>query len=308
MSVAASGLPHSVHTRLIRHAQSLGLDSNFVLTRFAIERFLYRLSCSRHSKRFVLKGALLLLVWFGETFRPTRDADLLALGDLSDDALAMILEETCAIEVEPDGIIFEASTIQVTAIRPEDIYGGRRVTLLARLGSARIHLQVDVGLGDASVPEPEWLDYPSLLDLPRPRLRAYRPETVIAEKTQAMVQLGTNNSRMRDFFDVYMLIQRESFGIEMLVAAIRATFERRRTAIPSGLPTALTPTFARMPDKRTQWAGFLRKNHLSSIPEDLETVLETLTKFLEPVFQSASRNEISNSVWRPGGPWEIGGQ
>jgi uncharacterized protein YfaA (DUF2138 family) len=119
---------------------------------------------------------------------------------------------------------------------------------------------------------------------------------VIAEKTQAMVQLGTNNSRMRDFFDVYMLAQREFFGIEMLVAAIRATFERRRTEIPDGLPTALTPVFAQIPDMLTQWAGFLRKNHLSSVPEDLESVLETLAKFLEPVFQSASRNEISNSV------------
>jgi hypothetical protein len=308
MSIAASGLAHSVHTHLIRHAQLLGVDPNLVLTRFASERLLYRLSRSRHADRFVLKGALLLLVWLGETFRSTRDVDLLGFGDLSDGALATIFGEICAIEVEPDGVTFETPTIRVSDIRPEDTYGGRRVTLLARLGTARIRLQVDVGLGDAAVPEPEWLEYPSLLDLLRPRLRAYRPETVIAEKVHAMVLLGTKNSRLRDFFDVYMLAQRESFDNEMLLAALRATFERRRTAIPDGLPTALTPVFARMPDKRTQWAGFLRKNRLTAIPENLETILVLLATFLGPVFESNRYDHLLSSVWHPGGPWVIVGE
>ncbi|MEW6047798.1 MAG: nucleotidyl transferase AbiEii/AbiGii toxin family protein [Bacillota bacterium] len=181
MSAATGGLAQSVHTRLIRHAHPLGVDPNLILIRFATERLLYRLSRSPYAERFVLKGALLLLMWLGETIRPTRDADLLGFGNLSDEALAAIFAEICATNVEPDGMTFDASTIRVAAIRPEDAYGGRRVTLLARLGSARIRVQVDVGIGDAAVPAPEWCDYPSLLDLPRPRLRAYRPETVIAD-------------------------------------------------------------------------------------------------------------------------------
>jgi predicted nucleotidyltransferase component of viral defense system len=303
MSVAASGLAHSIHTRLIRHAKSLGADPNFVLTRFATERFLYRLSRSRHAERFVLKGALLLLVRLGETFRSTRDADLLGFGDLSDDALASILSEICAIEVEPDAVTFEIPTIRLSPIRQEDIYGGRRINLLARLGSARIRLQVDVGIGDVIIPEPEWIEYPSLLDLPCPRLLAYRLETVIAEKSQTMIQLGTINSWIRDFFDLYQLAQRESFDGKTLVAALRATFDRRRTVIPDGLPTALTPAFALLPDKPSQWNGFLRKNRLKEMPKDMKTVLSALAEFLGPVFEAAlGKNELS-SVWPPGGPW-----
>lgn len=218
MSTAASGLPHSIHTRLIRHAKQIGADPNLVLTRFATERFLYRLSRSPYAERFVLKGAFLLLVRLGETFQPTRDADLLGFGDLSNDALAAILSEICSLDMEPDGVTFEASTIRLSDIRLEDVYGGRRINLWARLGSARIRLQIDIGIGDAIIPEPQWIDYPSLLDLPRPRLRAYRLETVIAEKSHAMVQLGTINSRMRDFFDLYQIAQRISFDGEILVA------------------------------------------------------------------------------------------
>lgn len=303
MSGTTSGLAQSVHTHLIRHAQSLGVDPNLVLTRFATERLLYRLSRSRHAERFVLKGALLLLMWLGETIRPTRDADLLGFGDLSDETLAATFAEVCDVNVEPDGMTFDAATIRVAPIRPQDVYGGKRVALLARLGSARIPVQVDVGIGDAAVPAPEWCDYPSLLDLPRPRLRAYRPETAVAEKAHAMVLLGTKNSRMRDFFDVYQLAQRTSFDGVSLASAIRATFERRRTAIPEALPSALTPAFAQADHKRAQWDAFLRKNRLTTAPKDLETVLAILAQFLGPVFDAAARAGDFRFVWKPGGPW-----
>ena len=308
MSVAASGLAHSILTRLICHAKSLGADPNFVLTRFATERFLYRLSCSRHAERFVLKGALLLLVRLGETFRPTRDVDLLGFGDLSNDALAAIISEICVIEVDPDGVIFEVPSIRLSNIRSEDIYGGRRINLLARLGSARIHLQVDIGIGDAVVPEPEWIEYPSLLNLSHPRLLAYRLETVIAEKSHAMVQLGTINSRMRDFFDLYQIAKRESFDGKILMASLRATFDRRGTAIPNGLPIALTPAFAQLPDKLAQWNGFLRKIRTSEVPKDMTIVLNALADFLGPVFEAASRKTELSFYWPPGGPWKSAGK
>lgn len=166
------GLAQSVQTRLVRHAKATGVDPNHVLARYATERFLYRLSRSPYVDRFVLKGALLLVAWLGENIRPTRDADLLGFGDLDPGALERLCQDIIGIEVGPDGVIFDTQSVRVAPIRVEDPYGGHRVTLLGRLGPARLKVQVDVGIGDAVTPEPLWLEYPSLLDLPRPRLRA----------------------------------------------------------------------------------------------------------------------------------------
>jgi predicted nucleotidyltransferase component of viral defense system len=284
--VAPQGLPVSIQTRLVRHAKDIGVDPNLVLTRYATERILYRLSRSAYADRFVLKGALLMLVWLGETIRPTRDADLLGFGDLSEESLTSIFRDLCVADVEPDGLRYLAKSIRVVPIRVEDAYGGLRVTIEARLGNARLLVQVDVGVGDAVVPEPDWLEYPVLLDLPRPRLRAYRPETAIAEKLHAMVVLGEANSRMRDFFDIFALAKHQEFGDD-LVQAVRATFDRRRTAIPAELPLALTPRFSALPTKREQWQGFLRKNRLASVPTDLSEVIAFLAGFLEPVIRAA---------------------
>lgn len=300
----SAGLAQSVQTRLVRHAKTIGADPNLVLARYATERLLYRLSRSPHAGRFVLKGALLMLVWLGEAIRPTRDADLLGFGELDADALARIFAEIAAVPVEPDGLDFDADSIRVTAIRAEDEYGGQRVTLLARLGRARLRVQVDVGRGDAVTPEPEWLEYPSLLNLPRPRLRAYRPETAIAEKVHAMVLLGGKNSRMRDFFDVFALAANQSFQGDDVTAALQATFERRRTPLPNELPLALTAAFAQLEGKGAQWAGFLRRNQLTSAPAALEEVIKGIASFIAPVLAAAARGEPFAAKWPPGGPWK----
>lgn len=304
MSARTTGLAQSVQTRLVRHARSAGMDPNLVFARYAIERFLYRLSRSAHGERFVLKGALLMLVWLGETIRPTRDADLLGFGDLSEESLAEIFTGICAVEVEPDGMHYLPSSVRVTPIRPEDAYGGMRVTLQSRLGAARLRVQVDVGIGDAVTPEPVWLDYPGLLDFPGIRMRAYRPETAISEKFHAMVVLGAANSRMRDFFDICALSERVRFDGDLLTAAVRATFERRRTAIPDGLPLALTPEFAAMPAKQAQWRGFLNKNRLASAPLDLGQTIERIAGFLAPVIAAARRGSPLGRDWPAGGPWK----
>lgn len=171
----STGLAVSVQVRLVRHAHELKIDPNLVLARYAAERLLYRLSRSRYADRFVLKGALMLLVWLGETIRPTRDADLLGFGDINVETLPAIFTEICVMEVERDGLEFDESTLRVAPIRAADAYGGQRAALVARLGAARLKVQVDVGIGDAVFPDPAWIEYPSLLDLPKPRLRAYRP-------------------------------------------------------------------------------------------------------------------------------------
>lgn len=304
MTRAHEGLPVSIQVRLARHARELGMDPNRVLTRFATERFLYRLSRLPIAERFVLKGALLMLVWLGETVRATRDADLLGFGEITVQSLTQMFTDVCRIEVEPDGLEFLPSSIRVSPIREEDAYGGMRATLEARLGKARLHVQVDVGIGDDVSPDPVWLEYPALLDLPRPRLRAYRPETAIAEKLHAMVVLGEANSRMRDFFDIHALAQHERFDGDVLARAVRATFERRRTPISEALPLALTPAFAANREKQVQWQGFLQKNAVLVAPPDLSTVVAGIAVFLEPVIAAARRAEPFVHLWLPGGPWQ----
>jgi predicted nucleotidyltransferase component of viral defense system len=266
MSRERDGLARSIQVKLSRHARSIGVDPNLVMTRFAVERLLYRLSRSPHAERFVLKGGLLMLAWLGDTLRPTRDADLLGFGDLDDEALLRIFADLCAMSVEPDATVFLVDTLRVDPIREEDTYGGRRVTLVATLGAARLRVQVDVGIGDAMVPPPTMLDYPGLLDeLPQPRLRAYSPATVVAEKLHAIVLLGTRNSRMKDFFDLHALASSADWPDAPLLAdAIAATFTRRGTPAPAGLPVGLSDAFSGDSDKRTQWRAFLDKNRLKA--------------------------------------------
>jgi Nucleotidyl transferase AbiEii toxin, Type IV TA system len=298
-----SGLAQSVQTRLVNHAHALGVDPNLVLARYAAERLLYRLSRSEYAERFVLKGALMLLVWLGETIRPTRDADLLGFGAMDPESLREIFTEICTLPVEPDGLAYDDASVRVAAIRSGDEYGGQRVGLVARLGAARLRVQVDVGIGDAVVPEPQWIEYPSLLDLPRPRLRAYRQETAIAEKLHAMVELGSKNSRMRDFFDVQALAAHGRFDGAELAGAIAATFSRRQTPVPTELPLALTVEFVAIEGKAAQWNAFARRLPAASAPAGLASVLRGVTTFGGPVLLAVGRREPYDRIWLPGGPW-----
>jgi len=282
MSNPREGLARSVQIRLARHAREIGVDPNLVLTRYAVERFLYRLSRSPHADRFVLKGALLILVWLGETLRPTSDADLLGFGELTEETLGRILKEVAEQPVEPDAVEFDADSVRVEPIRAEDDYGGWRATIQARVGAARLTVQVDVGIGDAVTPAPQWLDYPGLLDLPGPRLRAYPRETVFAEKMHAIVLFGTRNSRMKDYFDLYALAREDAVDAAVLADAIAATFERRSTVVPAGLPAGLRGDFAQEPSVQAQWRGFLTRNRIDA--PALEQVVARVGDFvLEPL-------------------------
>lgn len=285
---AREGLAQSVQTRLLRHARTIGADPNFVLTRYAAERFLYRLSRSPHAERFVLKGALLMLAWLGETLRPTRDADLLGFGDLGDAELARTLREVCATPVEADAMAFDADAIVVEPIRLDDAYGGRRAVVPATLGAARLRVQVDIGIGDAVTPAPEWLEYPGLLDLPRPRLRAYPRETVVAEKLHAIALLGLRNSRLKDYFDLYALAKEGALDRRHLVAAIAATFERRQLVVPDSLPSGLSEAFGTDRDKNTQWAAFLDRNRLDA-PSLVDVVTTLREAFVHPLSEARLR-------------------
>ena len=282
MSGSREGLARSVQVRLARHAREIGVDPNLVLTRYAVERFLYRLSCSPHADRFVLKGALMMLVWLGESLRPTSDADLLGYGDLTEETLARILGEVASQEVEPDAVQFLADSVRVEPIRAEDDYGGWRTTIQARVGAARLTVQVDVGIGDVVTPAPEWLDYPGLLDLPSPRLRAYSRESVIAEKLHAIVLFGTRNSRMKDYFDLRALAREGAVDSAILADAIAATFKRRATEVPKGVPAGLMDSFANEPSAQVQWKAFLARNRLEA-PSVAEAVAEIREFVLGPL-------------------------
>ena len=298
VSSPRNGVARSVQARLSRHAKAIGADPNLVLTRYAVERFLYRLSKSAHAERFVLKGALLMLVWFGEALRPTRDADLLGFGELSDDVLVAIFTDVCAVSVEPDAAVFSAESIRIEPIRDDDEYGGRRVRLQASVGAARISVQVDIGIGDAVTPEPLWLDYPGLLDLPQPRLRVYTPETVVAEKLHSMVVHGARNSRMKDYFDLRALLTGTRVDLPMLPEAIAATFSRRRTALPEGMPAGLGDAFAMNDIKRRQWQAFLTRNRLEHRP--LEVVIsEIRTKLEEPLARAREIYTVNADDMKP---------
>jgi len=303
MTKTQEALAQSVKARLVHRAHAERVEPNQLLSRFAIERFLYRLSRSRYADRFVLKGALLLLVWFGESIRPTRDADLLGFGNLDPGRLEDIFQEICVEKVEPDGMSFDPGTVKMRLIRQEDPYGGYRVTAVGHLGTARLPVQVDVGLGDAVIPEPIWLDYPTLLEHAAPHIRAYQPETTIAEKLHALVVLGTRTSRLRDFFDLRMLSAERDFHAKVLVPAVQATFERRDTPLPATAPPALTPAFSRDADKQAQWRAFLRKGHLDRVPENLQVVVAEVARFLLPMVEAARDERVVLGAWPAGGPW-----
>jgi len=302
--IATEGLAHSVHTRLIAKAKEQGIEAQLLLERYALHRFLFRLSESSHADRFLLKGAQLMLIWMGESARTTRDADLLGFGEITDAELGRIITEICEEPVVDDGMEYLPDSIRITPIREETAYGGRRVKFQARLGNARLPIQIDVGIGDAVSPEPRWVELPQMLDLPAPRLRAYRPETSIAEKLETMVMRGLINSRLKDYFDIHVLSAHETFDLQTLADAIRSTFERRGTLVPPGLPEGLTQAYVDEPGRALQWRAFLEKSGAANIRDELGSIVEAMATFLEPAIAVARGEEIGARRWRPGGPWQ----
>lgn len=277
-----SGLAASIHARLLNRARSRGEDFNMVLNRYAIERFLYRLSLLPARDAYWLKGALLFDLWFEVPHRATRDADFLGFGLIDAEALAATVREICSVPAE-DAMEFDPDTITVEEIREDARYGGLRVKLIGRLGDARSTLQLDVGYGDAVTPGPEEVVYPTLLDdLPAPRLRVYPRATVVAEKLEAIASLGMANSRLKDYFDLRALAREGKLDDGLLADAIAATFERRGTVLPQDLPLGLSDEFAWDPAKRTQWAAFLNRNRLEA-PALADVVAEVRDFVTEPL-------------------------
>jgi hypothetical protein len=296
----------SVRQKLLNLAHQKEEDFQLVLGRFTIERFLYRLSRSDYSNEFLVKGATLFALWSREAYRPTRDLDLLGLGD--DDAARIlgVFRSICGLTAADDGIRFEADSVRVESLRVGADFEGLRVHISATLAGARISLQIDIGFGDVVCPPAEEVDFPVMLHLPVPRIKVYRRETAIAEKFDAMLKFGLANSRMKDFFDIWFLARNFAFEGRTLRAALQATLSRRG-ALPTEFPVALTPKFFEDSVKLNQWKAFRQRARLETDAPELGDVCRFLTDFLVPPFAAKEPQNFS-MVWPPGGPWRSPGE
>lgn len=283
-----ANLSASVKDRLQRLAKETKQDFNLTLTRYGIERLLYRISVSTFSERFLLKGAMLFALWDAIPNRPTRDLDLLGFLPSEADALVKAFQVIVQTDVVPDGLAFDPASITASEIREGKTYGGIRMKLIAKLGSARISIQIDVGAGDAVTPEPAAATYPTLLDFPAPQLRAYPVYTVIAEKLEAAMTLKEANTRMKDFFDLWFLFRRFDLDTPILQEAIKATFARRQTPLPHP-PEPFSDRLATDPIKQTQWAAFLRRNNLVEAPSTFRLVVNELGERLAKIAGEKAR-------------------
>lgn len=296
----------SVKAHLLKKAKEHREEFQRTLVRFTIERFLYRLSQSKAADRCVLKGAAMLSVWMSDPYRATRDIDLLASGADDEQAIRAIIEDACAVDCPSDGVRFDLSTLTIESVRDEEEYSGKRALFDAYLGKAMIRVQIDFGFGDAVTGQLDVVDYPTILQgLPAPRLRGYNRETSIAEKFEAAVKLGTTNSRMKDFHDIWALSG--AFAIEgsALRTAVAACFERRGTKWSTETPPALTATFYQNPLLQAKWASYVRKvSGGAPPPGQFSEIGERIVRFLGPVREHIIGELPFQSDWIPGGPWQ----
>ncbi len=290
----------SVRQRLLNRAKESGRPFDELLQYYAMERFLYRLSQSEHRDAFILKGALMLSVWKAAEARATRDIDLEGRTANRLEEIIAAVRDVCSEPVEDDGIEFDGTSVQAERITEDADYEGVRVTFRATLDRARAPMQLDIAFGDAITPEAQPIDYPTLLSMPAPKLKGYPRETVVAEKFEAMVQLGEINTRMKDFYDLWLLATRFNFEGPALAAAVKATFDRRKTEL-SQSPVAFSPEFSKA--KAAQWKAFLAKSRIENGPAQLAEAIEVIRSFLEPVAAALLRGEAFKTHWEAPGPW-----
>lgn len=298
----------SVRQRLLNRARETGDNFNLLLTRYTLERLLYRLSQSPHRDGFVLKGAALYALWVEQApslpYRPTRDLDLLSRELPSPESITAIFREVLQTGVEDDGMEFLLDTLVVTPMRQEEKYVGCRLDIKAKLVSAQVGVQIDFGFGDAITPAAPMVSYPTILpESAAPRLRAYPHETVLAEKFEALVSLGLLNSRLKDFFDLWTLSNHFDINGETLRRAVRNTFARRQTALPAQVPPSLTPAFTGDALKISTWNSFGRRSEIEDLP-DLATVAARIMELMWPVVQAAPSDAPWPLIWRPASGWQ----
>jgi len=290
----------SVRERLLNQARSQTRPFQELLQYYAMERFLYRLSRSRYVDAFVLKGALLMTAWRAPLARSTMDIDLLGRTSNELEHIRNLIAQVCEQESEPDGIEFDTKSLKVVRIKEDADYEGVRVRFQATVARARIPMQIDIGFGDVVTPSVIEIEYPALLEFPVPVLRSYPKETVIAEKLEALTTLGTLNSRMKDYYDLWALSRLYQFDGALVIRAIKATFARRDTTIEPD-PVGLGERFVE--EKAVQWTAFIRRTRLGTGTASFREVVFTVRAFAHPALSAAAGGTSFNSVWQPGGTW-----
>ena len=267
----------SVRQRLLNLARAEGQAFDVVLVAFGLERLIYRLSVSAHRDRFVLKGGMLVTLWTKDRGRFTRDIDFLSFGAEDEATLKKTVAEILAIDAE-DGLIFDEASLTAAPIREDQVYGGMRLKTTAYLDKTRIPITIDVGFGDALGNPDYTLEYGSLLDFPSASVRAYSPETVIAEKFQAVVALGVINGRMKDYYDLWALPKALDLNSDDLRISIEKTFDRRKTDVPKERPSGLSQAFVTDAWKAAQWRAYSEGTEIegTSLREVVDDIWTTL--------------------------------
>ncbi len=286
----------SVRQRLLNRARTKRRPFNELLQYFAMERFLYRLSRSAHADRFVLKWALMLRVWRS----PTMDIDLLGRSGKAETNLVAQVRDILAVDVEPDGLVFDPGSIRTERITEGTEYEGLRIRFPGVLGTARVHMQVDVGFGDVVYPPPEMAEVPTMLDFPAARLLCYSRESAIAEKLEAIVKLGVLNSRMKDFYDIWLLSRQFDFDGPNLVEAVRLTLERRGTSLPVEIEAFTEPFIA---SKQIQWTAFRTRLRQDDVPASFGEIVTSISVFLMPVVAALTSGQSGPTRWTTPGTW-----
>lgn len=286
----------SVRQRLLNRSKADNRSFNELLQYYAMERFLYRLSLSDHAQHYILKGALMLRVWNSPEFRPTMDIDMLGKTGNKEDNISSQIRDILTVEVEPDGLTFDSGSIQTERITEDADYEGIRVRFRGALGTARISMQIDIGFGDIVYPGPEKSELPCMLDFPAPALLCYSRESAIAEKFEAMIKLGQLNSRMKDFYDIWLLSRQFEFKLSGLGEAVKLTFKQRGTEFSEPID-AFSADF--ISSRQPMWAAFRKRLKQDHVPESFQEMVPEVERFLEPVIKGVS----DDITWKPAGPW-----
>ncbi len=294
----------SVHARLLNLARERREEFQVTLRNYFFERFLYRLDQSELRDRFALKGVMLFRLWADQPYRATMDLDLLSRGDNTTGSVKKDVAAICATKVDDDGVRFDVSGITAEAIRAEEEYSGIRTTFIGELSTIREPLQIDIGFGDALWPKPKRFKYPGLLDLPVPNIAAYQPESVIAEKLEAIVTLAIRNSRIKDYFDIHYLAMHDTFEGAQLAESVRRTFERRKTPFPETVPIGLADSYWAEPERPAHVRAFARRARIQADIVSARALAAKVREFLWPILKALGKGEKFEKRWSPGGPWK----
>jgi predicted nucleotidyltransferase component of viral defense system len=286
----------SIRQRLLNRSKADNRSFNELLQYYAMERFLYRLSLSDHAQHYILKGALMLRAWKLPEFRPTMDIDMLGRTGNEEENITEQIRDILAVKIEPDGLTFDSHSIQTERITEDADYEGIRVRFRGALGTARITMQIDIGFGDIVYPGPEKLELPCMLDSPAPSLLCYSRESVIAEKFETMVKLGQLNSRMKDFYDIWLLSRQFEFELSSLAEAVMLTFKQRGTELNEPID-AFSADFISL--RQPMWTAFRKRLKQEHVPESFQKIATEVKLFLEPVIKGVS----DHITWKPAGPW-----